>query len=406
MQQEMSARASGTLRRPYKLAVLASHVIQYQAPFFRYLAASGEIEPTVFFCLDWGAQAYHDKQFGRTVRWDVPLLEGYRFEHLPNWSPRPGVEFWGQINPGIASRLRAGAFDAVLVFGWAHATNWIAMSAAFFSGLPVLMSGESYLLLPQTGRKRLAKRLLFGALFPRIKAFMAIGRHNADFYRAYGVPQRKIFPLPYAVNNDFFFSQAREHSSRRLESRRELGLPPDMPVILSVCKLMDKKRPLDLLAAYERVSKRRPAALVFVGNGDMERELALYAERKGLSGVRFVGFQNQTELGRFYSLADVFVLPSSYETWGLVVNEAMCFGLPVVASDRVGATGDLVRDGVNGFVFPVGDVGALSEKLEALLSDEGRRRAMGEASLRIIRDWSYREGAQGLRACLEEIVRS
>jgi glycosyltransferase involved in cell wall biosynthesis len=388
----------------YKLAILASHVIQYQAPFFRYLAASGDIEPTVFFCLNWGAEAYHDKQFGRTVQWDVPLLEGYRFEHLPNWSPRPGNDFWGEINPGIASRLRAGGFDALMVHGWALATNWIAMLAAFSLGIPVLMSGESNLLQPQARWNSLAKRLVFGRLFPRISGFMAIGRYNAEFYRFYGVPQDKIFSLPYAVNNDFFFAQAREHAPKRLEARRELGIAADAPVILSVCKLIDKKRPMDLIEAFERVSRRRPAALVLVGNGSMERELALHVERKRLSGVHFVGFKNQTELGRYYSLADVFVLPSMLETWGLVVNEAMCFGLPIVASDRVGSTGNLVQEGINGFLFPAGNVSALAEKLEALLSDESRRRSMGEASLGIIRTWGYREGVEGLRECLSSVT--
>src|SRR5437899_2901678 len=132
--------------RPFRLAVLASHPIQYQAPLYRALAARHEIDLTVFFYSDWGLKAYRDDGFGQEVKWDVPLLEGYRSEFLPNISPRSGIsKFWGLINPAVVQRLRKGNFDAVWVHGWAISTDWLAMFTAFATGIPVLLRGETNL---------------------------------------------------------------------------------------------------------------------------------------------------------------------------------------------------------------------------------------------------------------------
>ena len=168
-------------------------------------------------------------------------------------------------------------------------------------------------------------------------------------------------------------------------------------------KLIEKKRPSDLLKAFECVSKTQKAVLVYVGAGSLERELKQQAEVKHLPVV-FAGFQNQTELPKWFAIADVFALPSGDEPWGLVVNEAMCFSLPVVASDQVGAAGDLVRGGVNGFVFSSGDARSLSEHLELLLSDPLLRARFGQKSREIIEHWSYRENVNGILTCLEQLA--
>jgi len=401
---EASAAVGTAGRRRFRLAILASHVIQYQAPLFRMLACQPEIELSVFFCSEGGARSYHDKGFGREVKWDVPLLEGYSFEFLPNWSIRPDAsEFWGRINPRIILFLRRRKFDAIWVHGWARFTDWMAMLAAFTFKIPVLMRGESNLLLALPPWKSALKRIVLRNLFRRTSAFLAIGRYNADFYRAYGVPKEKIYLIPYAVNNDFFLSQAEKLANCKAELKQELGIAPGVPVVLYSGKLIGKKRPSDLLKAFEYVLKTQKAVLVYVGAGSLEPELKHYAETKHLPVV-FAGFRNQTELPKWFAIADVFVLPSADEPWGLVVNEAMCFSLPIVASDQVGAAGDLVRGGMNGFVFSPGDTRSLSEHLEPLLSDPVLRASFGTKSREIIEHWSYRENVNGILNCLEQLA--
>ncbi|MGH9679308.1 MAG: glycosyltransferase, partial [Candidatus Acidiferrales bacterium] len=174
----------------------------------------------------------------------------------------------------------------------------------------------------------------------------------------------------------------------RAAVRREWGVPDDAPVVLFCAKLQSWKRPLDLLRAF--AASRVPGArLVFAGEGPLREELKEEARSLGLNGqVRFTGFANQTELPELYRAADLLVLPSEYEPFGLVVNEAMVCGCPVAVSDRVGAGGDLVTPGQNGFVFPSGNVEALAGILKEALASPDRLRAMGEAARRRMMSWA------------------
>lgn len=390
---------------PLRLAILASHPIQYQVPLFRLLAERPEIDLTVLFYSRFGLDAYQDVGFGREVRWDVPLVGGYRAEFLPNLSRAPGPStFWGEVNPSVVGRIRRGGFDAVWVHGWGKASDWLALASALTSGVPVILRGESNLLNPPSSWKAQARHAVLARLFRRIAAFLAIGRHNREFYLAYGVPEERVFLAPYAVDNDAFFASAAEHLPRRALLRSELGVPEDTPLIMFSGKLIDVKRPMDLLRAFERLRADTRAALVFMGDGPLRPELEAFVRERALDGVHFTGFRNQSELGGVFAAADVFVLPSVYEPWGLVVNEAMCFGLPVVVSDRVGAGGDLVREGENGFVFPAGDVEALAGRLRAVLGEADARRRMGARSREMIGSWGYREDVAAVVECVRHVA--
>jgi glycosyltransferase involved in cell wall biosynthesis len=391
--------------RRIRLVVLASHPIQYQVPLFRALAARPEIDLSVLFCSNAGVEAYQDEGFGREVKWDIPLLGGYRCAFLQNLSLRPDPSrFWGLVNPAVLRQLRREHVDAVLVHGWASVTNWLAMLTAFVSGIPVLLRGETHLLFELPRWKAVLKRTLLTRLFRRISAFLAIGRCNRDFYSAYGVPKDRIFHVPYAVDNGFFFASAVELSSQKVQLKQALGISPDLPMVLFVGKLLPKKGPADLLEAFARVTKKTQSALLYVGDGPLRAELEAEVRSRSLSNVLFVGFRNQSELPHFYAVADVFVLPSRFEPWGLVLNEAMCFGLPVIASDQVGASHDLIRDGENGFIFPAGDVSALENCLERLISGRALRSRMGEVSSCIIREWSFAEDVAGILDCLGDVL--
>jgi glycosyltransferase involved in cell wall biosynthesis len=120
--------------------------------------------------------------------------------------------------------------------------------------------------------------------------------------------------------------------------------------------------------------------------------------------IRFIGFRNQSELPGLYDLCDVFVLPSEREPWGLVVNEAMNAGKPVVVSDRVGAGPDLVEEGVNGFVYPAGDVAALADRLRRLIDNADNRTAMGARALEKVARLDFNADREGLLAALDSIA--
>jgi glycosyltransferase involved in cell wall biosynthesis len=373
----------------------------------RALAASAKIDLTVLFCSQFGLKAYHDEGFGREVQWDIPLLEGYSSLFLKNWSWNPGLtSFWGLLNPGIIACIAKGRYDALLVHGWGRATNWIAMLTAIATGTPLLVRGETNLLNPPSSTKHFLKKSVLKPVFARTAGFLSIGRHNAEFYGSYDVPENKIHLTPYAVDNQYWLSKADALLSRKSELKQSLGFDRKNPIVLFSGKLVPVKCPMDLLRAFEAIPESLNAGLVFLGDGELRADLEAYVRERSVKNVRFVGFKNQTEMAPYYSMADVFVLPSGFEPWGLVVNEALCFSLPVIASDKVGATGDLVQDGINGFVYPAGDIVALAERLRDLLANADHRSTMGIASRELISHWGYPEILVGILKGLDAVTGS
>ncbi len=397
---------NNNIEKKYKIAILASHPIQYQTPLFKKLNEIPEIDLTVFFCSNQGLRNYKDLGFGKEFKWDIPLLDGYEYEFLKNYSLCPNQsKFWGLINLSIIGELKKEKYDAIWIHGWNNCTNWIAMLTAFKLGIPVLLRGESNLLNKPSLWKKLPKRILLNWLFRRISIFLAIGKYNTEFYKYYSVSKDKIFLLPYSVNNDFFISKANELKDKKEILKEKYGISKNLPVILFCGKLIHVKRPKDLLKAYEMVLKHIDVALVFVGDGHLKNDLERYCRGNNLKNVFFTGFKNQTELPEFYAMADLFVLPSSLEPWGLVVNEAMCFNLPLIVSDKVGAGGDLVKDSINGYVYEEGNIYELEKNLRKLLLNKELLKSMGINSNSIIDTWSYKECLSGLRSAINLLVR-
>lgn len=390
-------------RRPVRLAYLVSHPIQYQAPLLRRIAQEPDIDLTVFFCSDFSVEEFADSGFGRVIQWDVPLLDGYKYEFLPGFVKTDRVTLWRPFNYGLRRRLRNGHFDAIWIHGYMRPYHWAAIAAAKSLGMRVLVRDEATLFSRQRGlARKAAKQVFFWLLRLGVDAFLAIGSANAGYYRHLGVPRDRIFLVPYAVDNDFFERRATEARKSRKQLRISLGLDPLRPIVLFVSKLQQRKRPMDLMEAYLKIADRvspRPY-LLFVGDGELRPELERRIRLLPDDSVRFLGFRNQTELPQFLDLCDVFVLPSVEEPWGLIVNEVMNAGKPVVVTDQVGCGRDLVEEGVNGYVFSAGNVAVLAERLHGLLSDVERRAEMGKQSLSRIRRWSFEEDIQGLRTSL------
>jgi glycosyltransferase involved in cell wall biosynthesis len=384
-----------------KLAVLNTHPIQYFAPLYRRLSREPDIDLTVYFCSRQGAEEYLDPGFGERIKWDTSLLDGYNHKFLRNLRGKDAVKgFWSLINPQIVGELRKGKYDALWVNGHNHATYLLAICAAKILRVPVLMRCETHLLLNRSNLRRAVRKPLMSFLYNRLcAACLPIGKRNREFYQAHGVSDDRLFQVPYTVDNEYFARQTAAYD--RAEARRELGLAKDKPVILFASKLLPRKRPMDLLLAFQRASKiSTQAALVFVGSGEEEQSLKDYVRNNNLSDVHFFGFRNQSELPKFYSVADVFVLPTENEPWGLILNEVMCAGLPVIVSSEVGAAADLVRHGENGLLFEAGNVEQLAGCLRQLVIDRETRNRMGEESRSIISNWDYEACVHGIRQAL------
>ena len=382
-----------------RLAYIVSHPIQYQAPLLRRIASEPGIDFTALFLSDFSTRQYRDPGFGQSIAWDVDLLSGYDSKVLRAWGDSDGVGLLQPLTIGVEEELRAGGYDAVWLHGYAHHAQLRALVAAKKRGLKVLLRGESHAASSQRSAVKTAlKQQILTRLFRKVDAFLAIGTANRDYYMSYGVAPEKIFMMPYAVDNARFQATATAERGRALV--RSLGLDPSRPVILYASKLQTRKRPWDLWRAYERLSpdgRDEPAPyLVYVGDGEERAALEAAVASRGWTSVHFAGFQSQRTLPDYYAACDVFVLPSEREPWGLVVNEVMNAGKPVIVSDQVGAAADLVEDGVNGFVVPVGDVETLADRLRWVTDDRAVARAMGEKSLQRVSEWDYEADVQGL----------
>jgi glycosyltransferase involved in cell wall biosynthesis len=209
-----------------------------------------------------------------------------------------------------------------------------------------------------------------------------------------------LFSVPYAVDNDSFIQAAGRWRTERDRLRESCGIRNEDVVFLFSGKLITKKRPLDLLQAYETVRSAKRCSLIVVGDGDLRPLMEARIRERRIPDVFLMGFRNQNEIAKFYSIADVLVLPSDSEPWGLVVNEAMCCGLAIVVSDQVGSAYDLVREGQNGYVFPCGDADALAERLQRLLADHEHLRKMQRASRLAIDGWGFEQDVAGVEAAL------
>jgi glycosyltransferase involved in cell wall biosynthesis len=395
-----------------RLAYLVTHPIQYQAPLLRLVAAQPDIDLTAFFATDFSARAFKAHDFGQQIAWDVPLLEGYRHHVLPRLGrPAPeGVEpmltFWNPLSRGIGAALDRG-FDALWIHGYARWHHWCAIAAAKRRGIKVLLRDEATPISAQRSTaKTIAKRGFFAGLRAGVDAFLAIGTLNRRYYEQNGVDPRRIFLVPYAVDNAHFRKGAEDAARRRETLRAELELEPGRPIVLTCGKLIERKRPLQLLEAFARIHRepalRRPY-LLYAGDGPLRAELEHCAAAQAPGAVKVLGFVPQSQLPQSYDLCDAFVLPSGQEAWGLVVNEVMCAGRAVICSDMVGCAPDLVRPGENGAIFRTDDIGALAQALREVLQDPRRLQAMGEASRAIIDRWSFAEDIAGLRQALARV---
>lgn len=394
------------MSKPFRIAVVNSHPIQYFAPLFAYLNKDPALELTALYCSNSSLRGGLDSGFKQAVKWDVDLLAGYRAVFLGKAAERRmPAGFWSLVCPEVWGEIRSGRYDGVLLHGYHYAAYVMAFLAAKSRGIPVFYRSETHLGLQRNPSRRRLRDGLLAMMFRFIDRFLAIGSANREYYLALGVAPGKIFDVPYTVDNDRFIAAAQLSQVERVDVRVRFGLPVDQPVVLYASKFMLRKHPDDVVRAVARLrGEGVQASLLLIGSGEMEQTLrSLVAELGIQESVVFGGFVNQAELPKVYAASDVFVLPSENEPWGLIVNEVMCAGIPVVVADEVGCVQDLVYDGHNGLLMKAGDVASLVTALRRLLSAESERAAMGQKSLEIIRGWNYERCRLGFVAATTEL---
>lgn len=384
-----------------KLAIITTHPIQYNAPFFKLLSLQKTIQLKVFYT--WGEEAVKkfDPGFEQVVEWNIPLLEGYDFCFVENTASNPGSHhFSGIDNPGLISMIKNWNPVAILVYGWSFKSH-LRTLRHFKNKVPVFFRGDSTLVDKESPIKKFARALFLNWVYRHVDVAFYAGTENKAYFRKHRLKEAQLVFMPHAIDNDRFRQSAEAGRNQYGDLFEGAGSKERSVRFLYAGKFTENKNVLLLVDAFLEAGLK-DAQLLLVGNGPLEGELKARAE--GSEQIKFLPFQNQAQMPALLSVADVVVLPSKQaETWGLIINEAMACGKAVLVSSACGCATDLVHPNKNGLVFRNNDKGGLVRALRELAKKKDVLCAMGRRSADIIGDWSFEKGVSALTAVCETL---
>ncbi|MBT3808405.1 MAG: glycosyltransferase family 4 protein [Rhodospirillaceae bacterium] len=395
------ADAAAAGRTPLRLAVVAQFPVHYHLPLYRAMAADPDIDVNVLFMQrGWSASGF-DPEVGTVVEWGVEKFTGYPHRIFPNISPtRSGSGFWKFINPGLIWHVLTGPHDAVYIHGHNHFSHVACAIAAKLGGKRLIIRTISNNLGARPRWVRALRQMLYRPLYMLANVLLYIGQDNRDYFRNFGVPDRKLVHAPHVVDDAFFAAEAARMAGREAELKAAFGIAGDQKIVLYSAKFMPKKQPLMLVAAFAEAGLGDDWTLLMVGEGEQRAAAEVLAGRHPDAQIIFAGWLDQSRIAEGYAIADMLVLPSAYqETWGLIINEAMNFGCPVIVSDRVSCGCDLVAD-TCGLIFPYDDRPALVAALRKLAGDDAMRAGFRAGAKARIAGWNVSGYIAGLRRAL------
>lgn len=334
---------------------------------------------------------------------DVEILNGWSYR--PKRQVNPLSIKW---NPMVATTLSQFDPDVVAISGYLHPTMMLAASWCRKHKVPYGIVCETSCRNSNCyGWRWYIKRLVVGKMVRAMSFGLPVGREAADYLRLLGASDAPMHYFPNTPDVSFFATQAKQiaGSSRETEVRQRLGLPAAGKIVLFVGRLIPAKRPLDVVDAFRRVANdAHSAILVIAGDGPLMPDLL--AATRNDQQIFFTGWlRDQSELASLMAIASMMVLPSEHEPWGAVVNEAMAAGLPVIASDQVGAAVELIEQGINGFLYPAKDTTELSRIMGQLLAHDVKCRQIGDAAQETVLKMDHAFAASNLISAALAAVR-
>lgn len=393
-----------------KLAIYALHPIMYQTPIFAKLESESKnlnLESTVLFGDDLSLREVFYEEINTVFKPDTPfLLDGYRYKFLRNYAGDSRAGFFSRVNLGVFAELVCGRYDAILLHGFDRFSSFLIILAAKLTQTKLIWRGENIIKEKhrRTGFKGRLKYFFIKFLFKLFDGVMYSCTGNKKYLEYYAVPPQKLFPIPCAVNNQFFQEQKALFAQDRDEIRAELGISKDDFVLIFPARFTERKRPYDLIKSVAKLNDLRSnIVLLFVGDGPEKEKMEAEVRTHDLRAI-FTGFMNQSTISKFYVAADIGIVISREDPSPKAMNEMMNFELPIIVTDVVGTALDLVMTGINGFVIDVGDIAALSEKIEYLRFNKDVADAMGKASLDIVNKWNYEEDVKGIIRAFENVT--
>jgi glycosyltransferase involved in cell wall biosynthesis len=375
-----------------KLVIVTEIIAPYRIPVFNELALRREIDLHVLFLSESDPSLRQWRVYKDEIR--------FQYDVLRSWRRRFGG-YNVLINRGVFSALSQIRPDAVVCGGYNYLASWEFACWAKFHRVPLLLWTESTALDSRRGLRLV--EFMKSRFLSLCRAFVVSGRSQLEYLKDLGVPEQRIFTAPDAVDTRLFAALAEEARQRESQVRSRHALP--LRYFLYVGRLVRAKGVFDLLEAYAQLDDeiRTKVGLVFVGDGADRSELLQRASRIAPGTIQFPGFVQREGLPEFYALADAFIFPTHSDPWGLVVNEAMSSGLPVIVTSVAGCAADLVQDGGNGFVIRFGDPSQLAAAMAHLAGDSGLRVKMGSRSRERVAAYSPAAWAEGLVKAVESV---
>lgn len=377
----------------HRLVILTEIISPYRIPLFNALALDPAVSLHVIFLSETDPNLR---------QWRV-YKEELRFSHqvLPAWRRRVG-KFNVLLNEKVADALNQASPDAILCGGYSYLASWQALRWARSRNVPFLLWSESNAQDTRGGHAPV--ELLKREFLRRCAGFVVPGQSARDYLLAQNIREERIFVAPNAVDNDLFASSAAAVRKDPSATRRKLGLPKRY--VLFVGRLVPEKGVFDLLRAYASLAEnvRRELGLVFVGDGPSRQNLERQAAEFSVDKVQFAGFAHREQLASYYALAEMLILPTYTDTWGLVVNEAMACGLPVVVSQAAGCIRDLVREGWNGRIVPPRSVESLKAAITDLATEQTLRANMALHATSHIANFSPQEWSASTTAAIQKTI--
>ena len=370
-----------------KLVILTEIIAPYRIPVFNALADIEGIDLHVIFLAETDPFVREWLVYKEEIEFSYEVLASYR----RRWRNRNIL-----LNRGMYAALRKASPDIILCGGYNYLASWQALLWAGRNQVPFLLWAESN--AKDFRRKTWVVESLKTRFFSKCDAFVVPGKASLQYLKSFGVATEKIFTAPNAVDNGFFSQMSANVCNNSAKWRKDFDLPGRF--FLFVGRIVPEKGVFDLLNAYRRLDPelRREFGLIFVGDGVARPELSRLAADLTPGCVKFPGFVQRENLAAYYALAEALVFPTHAEVWGLVVNEGMACGLPIVCTEVTGCAADLVEEGWNGRVLPPRDIKGLTQALEDLVRCPEATRVMGENSKRRIQHYSPRACAEGIAA--------